>query len=207
MRRMYSEQELTKVIQEVFEAELESGALDSKVSDAVDAYLVEHPVDITALEGQDIAPDDVNATGEITAPSIVESMSGYTYTAGSSTEKTTIEQVYAGVVKNGNKITFVVAVNVTQLEASGNQSLGTFFIPNAIWNKLYPVTIGGYDYLAYSKATAVGASLNSAEITYQVYKGSGNRVEFVFDNTALTANEKSYLRLEVTFLLSDNLAE
>ena len=50
MRRMYSEQELTKVIQEVFEAELESGALDSKVSDAVDAYLVEHPVDITALD-------------------------------------------------------------------------------------------------------------------------------------------------------------
>ena len=72
MRRMYSEQELTKVIKEVFEAELASGALDEQVSDAVDAYLVEHPVDITALEGQTINPariDVANINGE-TNPSV-----------------------------------------------------------------------------------------------------------------------------------------
>ena len=66
---MYSEQELTKVIKEVFEAELESGALDELVSGAVDAYLVENPVDITALEGQTIAPAVVNATTSMSAPS------------------------------------------------------------------------------------------------------------------------------------------
>ena len=71
MRRMYSEQELTNVIKKVFEEELESGALDELVSDAVDAYLVENPVDITALEGQDIAPKDINATGDITAQSFL----------------------------------------------------------------------------------------------------------------------------------------
>lgn len=60
MRRMYSEQELTNVIKKVFEEELESGALDELVSDAVDAYLVEHPVDITALEGQTIEPARIN---------------------------------------------------------------------------------------------------------------------------------------------------
>ena len=67
MRRMYSEQELTNVIKKVFEEELESGALDELVSDAVDAYLVEHPVDITALEGQTINPariDVANINGE-----------------------------------------------------------------------------------------------------------------------------------------------
>lgn len=68
MRRMYSEQELTRIIGEVFDQKLESGALDSSISDAVDAYLVEHPVDITALEGQTIAPAVINATTSISAP-------------------------------------------------------------------------------------------------------------------------------------------
>ena len=72
MRRMYSEQELTNVIKAVFEQELADGALDENVSDAVDAYLVENPVDITALEGQTINPariDVANINGE-TSPSV-----------------------------------------------------------------------------------------------------------------------------------------
>lgn len=68
MRRMYSEQELTKIIGEVFDAKIEAGAFDDSISDAVDAYLVEHPVDITALEGKTIAPAVVNATTSISAP-------------------------------------------------------------------------------------------------------------------------------------------
>ena len=68
MRRMYSEQELTKIIGEVFDSKLEAGAFDDSISDAVDAYLVEHPVDITALEGKTIAPAVVNATTSISAP-------------------------------------------------------------------------------------------------------------------------------------------
>ena len=69
MRRMYSEQELSKIIKVVFEEELESGALDESIADAVDAYLVENPVDITALEGKTIAPAVVNATTSVSAPS------------------------------------------------------------------------------------------------------------------------------------------
>lgn len=69
MRRMYSEKELTDIIKVVFEEELESGALDESISDAVDAYLVENPVDITALEGKTIAPAVVNATTSMSAPS------------------------------------------------------------------------------------------------------------------------------------------
>ena len=61
MRRMYSEQELTNTIKAVFEQELADGALDENVADAVDAYLVEHPVDITALEGLDISVNSIEA--------------------------------------------------------------------------------------------------------------------------------------------------
>lgn len=72
MKRIYTEQELTDVIKVVFEQELQSGAFDSLISDAVDAYLEEHPVDITALEGQTINPariDVANINGE-TSPSV-----------------------------------------------------------------------------------------------------------------------------------------
>ena len=67
MKRIYTEQELTDVIKVVFEEELQSGAFDSLISDAVDAYLVDHPVDITALEGKTINPariDVANINGE-----------------------------------------------------------------------------------------------------------------------------------------------
>ena len=67
MRRMYSEQELTKIIGEVFDQKIEAGAFNESIADAVDAYLVENPVDITALEGQTVAPAVVNATTSISS--------------------------------------------------------------------------------------------------------------------------------------------
>ena len=69
MRRMYSEQELTKIVKNVLEDAIADGDLDQAISDAVDAYLVEHPVDITALEGKTIAPAVVNASTSMSAPS------------------------------------------------------------------------------------------------------------------------------------------
>ena len=60
MRRIYTEQELTDAIKEVMEQEIASGAYDESISNAVNAYLLEHPVDITALEGQTINPARIN---------------------------------------------------------------------------------------------------------------------------------------------------
>ena len=68
MRRMYSEQELTRIINEVIADKIDEGAFDTAIADAVDDYLVAHPVDITALEGQTIAPAVVNATTSMSAP-------------------------------------------------------------------------------------------------------------------------------------------
>ena len=104
MRRMYSEKELSVLVYQAVGQYIEDGALDESIADAVDAYLVENPVDITALEGQTIAPAVVNATTSISAPSIIESMSGYSYTKGNEIENLTREFVYAGIVKNGKKL-------------------------------------------------------------------------------------------------------
>ena len=68
MRRMYSEQELTKVIGDVVDSKIEDGSFDESIADYIDEYLVEHPVDITALEGKTIAPAIVNATTSMSAP-------------------------------------------------------------------------------------------------------------------------------------------
>ena len=83
MRRMYSEQELTTTIGQVLDSKIEDGSFGGIISDAVDAYLVEHPVDITALEGQDVELASLDATGLITGGEIVEKMSGYSFTKGS----------------------------------------------------------------------------------------------------------------------------
>ena len=69
MRRMYSVQELSEIVSAVVGQKIEDGSFDETLAGLVDDYLTEHPVDITALEGQTIAPAVVNATTSISAPS------------------------------------------------------------------------------------------------------------------------------------------
>ena len=203
MRRMYSEQELTNVIKAVFEQELEDGALDDKVVDAVDAYLVEHPVDPTAITGLDIAPKDVTASGNITAPSIIEDMDGYSFTPVED-----INYLYAGVVKNGNKITFVLFATLTQDGTlTGTTNLGTFLFPSAIGNKLIPYTMSGDNrYLDYKKILFVDASSAvSAEYPSYILKSSSASMVLRASGLNALSNGTYYFRYEVTFLLSDSL--
>lgn len=207
MRRMYSEQELTKVIKEVFEAELASGALDENVSDAVDAYLLEHPVDITALEGQDVELNSLDATGLITGGEIVEKMSGYSYSSPTK-ENITKEILYAGVVKNGNKITFCIYTKLTRTGSvdENNLALGIFTIPASIGSKLYPATSNWLEF----KRLYCGSNYNAGEeVNGLVIKTSGTQLTFIiYDvNNKFTENTDYYCRFETTFLLSDSLAE
>ena len=213
MRRMYSEQELTKVIKEVFEAELASGALDEQVSDAVDAYLVENPVDITALEGLDISVGSLDADGLVTGAEIVEKMSGYSATISTTShEGLDIENVYHGVVKTGNKITFVIAVNITRTATITSQSCRISFMsfPSAIGSKLYPVNLGD-DIRSLSNQTicAFNGYLSKVDLIGLLDKVSDTEVSFWLGGSTalnnLTLNQKYYARMEATFLLNDNL--
>ena len=200
---MYSEQELTKIIGDVFDQKIEAGAFNESIADAVDAYLVEHPVDITALEGQDIAPKDISATGNITAPSIIETMSGYSFTPATSDAKTTLELIYAGIVKNGDKLTLVVAANVTKI-SSDYRSLGTFIVPSTVYAKLYTVTVGGYQYLSIANLQSVNDSFADEDCRYACEKPGSNIIAIKLDTSKMSTT-KTYIRIEQTFLLSDNL--
>lgn len=149
-------------------------------------------------------------TGAITAPSIIEDMSGYSfYTEGNLTEESVI---YAGVCKNGNKISFVLFGTYTKKSENPtvNPILGYFIIPSSVGEKLRPyssntlldlnieyspgvssqkITLPGNFIKRSGTLLAVGA--------YMVHESGANR---------LVAGTPYLFRIEATFLLSDNLA-
>ena len=205
MRRMYSEQELTNVIKAVFEQELEDGALDENVSDAVDAYLVEHPVDITALEGQDISCNSVDADATITGAEIIEKMSGYSFTKTLGYDWTPI---YVGICKNGNKLTFVVFGTYTFATGDSSSAFGQFTIPNDVSDKLYPYTLGGETKMLDSKPVSFYSLRNNkVEMLCDITKPTQGKINVnLISGFAQMTNGTTYVfRIECTFLLSENL--
>ena len=203
MRRMYSEQELSKIIKEVFDAEVASGEFDETIAEYVDAYLVEHPVDITALEGQDVELNSLDADGLITGAEIIEKMSGYSFTKATSDEHTTFDYKYAGVVKNGNKITFVIAVEVVKTD-NAEVAIGTFNIPESVGSKLFPVFESSV--LEYGNKEFLAEDFTTQSIPAYWAKNNNYSIYAAVKTNNLTAEKAYYVRMEITFLLSDNLA-
>ena len=149
-----------------------------------------------------------NFTGAITAPSIIEDMSGY----GASLNTIaglTIEKVYVGVVKNGNKITFVFAVNFTKTDAalSVQQKVGSFIIPSSIGDKLYESSVGLYEFLDNKVVPAWDSYTSKVDIISYIDKVSSTAIDvYIFNVDDLVVNTKYYYRYEATFLLSDDIA-
>lgn len=167
---------------------------------------------VGAIAGQTIAPAVVNATTSVNAPtvtgnSIVENMTGYEFLKNTRSGSVTYEDVYSGVVKNGNKITFVVAVNVTKTSAINEFALGRFAVPAAVYNKLFPTTIAGYSLLSIKTETFFQKTTTSdpKSATYYLNKAY-DCVEFNILTNAFELNTTYYVRIEATFLLSDNMA-
>ena len=151
---------------------------------------------------------DVVGSGElpaVRADEIVENMSGYSFLAGS-TSGVTYDLQYAGVVKNGNKLTFVIAGELTRTASIDSDSIGvgTFTIPLIIANKLYPLRSSwlrmdnqylASDYYAGTTLPALCFKDDDVKINFNMYDV----------NTKMTVNVKYAFRIEATFLLSDNL--
>lgn len=200
MRRMYSEQELSVIVYQVMGQYIENGAFNQTINDYIDAYLVEHPIDPTAITGLDIAPKNVTASGNITAPSIIENMSGYSFNKNSS-----ITYSYANVIKNGNKVTFAISGELTKGTENSTIALGTFTIPESIANKIIPYN--EYGDVCYVIVPIVGAGYVLYNNPTLIKKNTSTTISATlrFDNSI--ANETPYkFRFEVTFLLANSLA-
>lgn len=152
-----------------------------------------------------------NFIGPVTSPSIIENMNGYSFTSSSAIENIVKEDVFAGVVKNGNKLTIVCACNLTKTAAtSGRQEFGIFYVPQTVLDKLIPTQIGEYNYL--DIRIIQGASTGWSTINMNVYaqktSAIGGGVRLAIDSAGLSnmqINTKYYVRYELTFLLNDSL--
>lgn len=143
---------------------------------------------------------------KVTGNEIVEKMTGYSGGFGSKAGLT-ITGTYIGVVKTGNKITFVAVGEITRTgDVQYNfASLAGFTIPLTIADKLIPVN---NTWLAFDKIYLAEDYANGIEVPVVFDKSSSSSAQWnIYSLDSLTLNTKYYFRLEQTFLLSDNLAD
>ena len=146
--------------------------------------------------------------GNITGNSIIENMSGYSASVAVQADMS-YEKVYAGVVKNGNKLTLVACMKIERTGDGTNwNSLLGFTIPASVGAKLIPTTVGLTPVLDVRENSVFSSVNNSVAIKTYTQKGSNTSIGMYFHITSpasLTLNAVYFLRYEVTFLLSDSL--
>ena len=162
----------------------------------------------------EVQTEELLASGNlpsVKANEIIENMSGYSFEEGAVNAGLTKEFVYAGVVKNGNKITFVVALNLTRTDTVLAVDIGNFILPHSIMEKIYPSRIGGYDYVSVGEYSVWSSDATSKNIQLYSLKDVANDKITIQGNVTpigdLTANTKYYCRWELTLLLSENLID
>ena len=151
------------------------------------------------------------SAGNILANSLIENMTGYSFVKDTSDNELELEYVYVGAVKTGNKLTLVLALNLRRIAETltADKRIGSFYLPLSVLALLYPVSVGGYNYLVNQAVPAWKSDNNHVDINTYVQKGSDaiyvrcNRTQLA----NLDINTKYYFRLEMTFLLSNNLAQ
>lgn len=150
---------------------------------------------------------NVNATS-VHANEIVENMNGY-YFRDSTRTGYNVSYVYAGIVKNGNKLTICTAFKITKLmeDAESNPTICYYQLPSSVLSKLFPTSIGGNNMLdtrlVYAYST--GTDYLTVQAWFTKSTETINLSLRGFKHIVQTGVEY-YIRHEITFLLSENLA-
>lgn len=171
-------------------------------------HLIAHYNDGTTTDLGAIFNGNINIAGNLTADSIIENMSGYSFNQNSR-YASEISLDFAGAVKNGNKLTLAISGSVTPLTDGnvlndGAALIGTFSIPQEVANVLFPyanTNVLSYQQILFASAINVNIIKNAV-----IEKYSDKAISFKFWSGGLVVNTKYYFRSEVTFLLNDNLA-
>lgn len=167
-------------------------------------HLIVNYQDGTSQDLGAIYNGNVNVDGNFTANSIIENMNGYAFNKGFAG----INIEFAGVVKNGNKITFAIAgrFNGTQaIGAYGTAVLGSFIIPSEVGQKIYPIL---ENRVSFKKMIAYTDIYTNREVITYMGKDSSSSFTVQFATTTeIPAEYNGAFRYEETFLLSDNLAQ
>ncbi len=170
---------------------------------------------VSAVEGEDLSVLEHvtynSEKGQLDSDCpVVETMEDYSFEAILSDEQFEMEYIYAGIVKNGNKLTFVICGNITKLvnTASGdNMDLGNFNIPASIGAKLFPYQLSGINVLSNGLLQLASSFTQYVNVPSLTFKQSGRQISNrLYNVNSLMEKDTKYLfRLEKTFLLSDNL--
>lgn len=140
-------------------------------------------------------------SGPITSPSIIQTMTGFEFSEQVN-ENVTITLAYASISQNGNKITMVIAGSFTSTAGKTRINIGSFKVPNAVYNNLFPIL---------STIIQMGSILlntdeaNQTQYPCNVIKDSGNYVRVQIRPAAAITAGTYYFRYEGTFLLSENM--
>ena len=190
--------------------ELDAGDLGGVTSFSIDAsqHLIVHYQNGTTQDLGAIFSGNVNIAGNLTADSIIENMTGYSFTPSAASPNYDIEYIYVGACKNGNKLTFVFAFNLTPHTTINSVSVGYIGMPASIGQKLYPTLIGGVKFLTLDKkyVTSSASAASFKEVIFAIQKASDGYSGLSMASTDnLVAETKYYCRYEVTFLLGESL--
>lgn len=172
-------------------------------------HLIVNYQDGTSQDLGAIFNGNVNVAGDFTANSIIENMTGYTFTPATfETEKVSVEDLYANVVKTGNKITFVIACFVTKISSTLYMQFGKFTIPMAVANQLQSYRLGNNEVIASPTISIKYGSADVPGTAVPVWFQKGYNEIFVATNlTSIETSKKYYIRVEQTFLLGNNMAQ
>ena len=203
MRRMFSEKQIKEMISAGAQSEI-AEALEGDISIGGDL----------SVAGDSSVGGDLSVTGdiagaEITGDSIIENMSGYSMTQKTMTNFE-VEPVYGGMVKNGNKLTMVYFAQITKKASDNNYNdIVWVYVPDDVFAKIYPFTIGAFeDIIASVRTTGLPSSSLGSFITVDaLIRKASNRfnVSVRATDANLAVDASCLVRLEFTFLLSDNL--
>ena len=200
MRRMYSKQQLEEIAKYLVEHSelnfLEDIAFTGDVSVGGDL----------SVTGDASVGGDLPVVGTITGGEIIENMTGYSASLIIGDAPITIESYYMGVVKNGNKLTIVLSgsYTITDTIDSALKDIVELTIPESIGQKLYPAY--GSTTLTRVDLLAVGLGTSNGQVSSSIYKITNSKLKLLLGLlNGLTANQRYYIRMEATFLLSDNM--
>lgn len=171
---------------------------------------------LTIADGRLSTPILTSAGDKIEAlKPVVEVMNGYRFSNSVAIENITLDFLYVGAVKNGNKLTIAVFGEITK---TGTPNPGfinagiTLYIPQSVDEKLTPSTIGGVSAALSDKQLLLIGQTYTSYITLpvilQLYGHNGTTPYFnlcIYSLNDLELNTKYTFRYEETFLLSENL--
>ena len=193
---------------------INSGQIKQISNFSIDAsqHLIANYNNGTSTDLGAIFAGNVNIAGNFTANSIIENMSGYGLENAYNPPAEFVRS-YAGIVKNGNKLTLVVSGVYTK---SSSQSAWVncfdFKVPSSISSKIVNDTLDGqsvasiYRVEFYKTITSTPIVRNLKIVKdYQQIIGQFTSSASMVNSDFETDVPYKY-RIEVTFLLSENLA-